>query len=298
MESELLMINESKISQAKYLPILTPILQTIGNNMVSVKLLEQKLQAWSLEKKKNSEFYREHNGILTHKTSDKPTTAFKYYIDFLIELKLLVKQNDFVRCSKYGLLFNVLYTELKTEEDFSEFEKLFYSFFLFTYDADNLLLILDYLFAENKAVKQSQISQNYRDLLKTRLEHKYQITENSEVRNKYLNLLNQKINSKTPSKHIIPPRIEWLSDLRIIEETQKDVFRLSKNGHYFYTSLPVNDIKISKITNINNEWYENNSITSFSKLFTNRQLFHSLELETNKTFDISSVNLHFDYAFC
>jgi hypothetical protein len=281
-------------TQVRYLPILKQILQTIGNNSTSIKLLEQKLQNWSLDKLQKSEFYRNHNGILTHKDTLKSTTAFKYYIDFLVELKLITKLNDFIRCSKYGLLFETINSEINAESDFADFEKLFYLIFLFTYDTDNLLLILDYISEQTQPVAQAEISKKYKNLLKIRLEHKFHISENQEIRNKYLNLLQQKKEAKTPAKHIIPPRIEWLTDLGIIEETKKDVFQLSKEGADFYKSIPKHDLIISKISIINNEWYFNNSITDYSKLFDTKILFKNLNNETRINLLQKYLNLCFE----
>lgn len=264
-------IIENFKAQIRYLPLLGQILRTIGNNTVSVILLEQKLQKWSCEKIKTSEFYKNHNGILTHKTNNKPTTAFKFYIDFLRELKLIIKTNDFVRCSKYGFVFNALDSELGSNNDFPEFEKVFYLFYLFNNDADALLLILDYIEEQDNPIHQNIIAKNYNQLLKIRLEHKYLKTNSPEIRDKYLALIKPKKDSQTISKRIIPPRIEWFNDLGIIKETKKDTFSLTKQGNEFYNAIPKHDIKLNKMSEINNEWINNNFFQSISHLFIGKQ---------------------------
>jgi hypothetical protein len=270
-------ILSNKISQAKYLPLLSQILRNINDNTVSIKLLEQKLQKWSIEKKQTSEFYRNHNGILTHKTSDLPTSAFRFYIDFLQELKLITKLNDFVRCTKYGLVFIALHNELQTNDEFPEFEKLFYLLLLFSYDTDSLLLILDYLAEQNQPVPQIELARKYKDLIKIRLEHRLHQSENSEIRNKYLSLIRPQTEKKTVSKRIIPPRLEWLTDLGLIKDEKKDFLVLTEKGKSFYSKIPKHDLTISKISVVNNDWFYNDSITSFSKLLNRKILFSSIE---------------------
>jgi len=298
MRNILKILDNNKVSQAKYLPILGQILRTIGKNTVSIKLLEQELQKWSIEKKRTSKFYRNHNGILTHKANDKPTTAFKFYIDFLRELKLIIKTNDFVRCSKYGFVFNALNDELYDNQDFPEFEKVFYLFYLFNNDADTLLLILDYLTEYEKPVHQNIIAKNYKQLLKIRLEHKFLRTNNPEIRDKYLSLVKPKKESQTISKRIIPPRIEWLNDLGIIKETQKDTYTLTNQGKCFFDTIPKQDIKLNKLSEINNKWINNNFFKSISCLFKEKQPYKTNNIDINillgKYFRLSYKKLNTD----
>ncbi len=267
MVNQIKILDCNKLSQAKFLPLLGQILRTIGKSTVSIKLLEQKLQQWSKEKKESSDFYKNHNGILTHKTNDKPTTAFKFYISFLQELKLIVKTNDFVRCSKFGFVFNALSNELNTNIDFPEFEKVFFLFYLFNNDADALLLILDYFNDENKAVHQNIIAKKYKELLKIRLEHKFLKTNSPEIRDIYLSLIKPRKESQTVSKRIIPPRIEWLNDFGIIKEELKDTYFLTKEGVEFYNSIPKQDIKLSCISEIDNKWLNSKFFSSIYCLF-------------------------------
>jgi len=282
MLNEYKILNNSKFSLAKYLPLLKQILLRLSNSTLSTKIIEKKLYEWSLEKRETSEFYRNHNGILTHKNSDKPTTAFKYYIDFLLELNLISRLNDFVRCTKYGVLFNSLHKLLEDGKDFSDYEKMFYLFILFNKDTENLLLILDYIFQQNKPVSQAELSKKYKTLLKIRLEHILHITTNETVRDKYLSLLNEEKEivdtkkTKTVSKHTVPPRLEWLTDLGIIKETSKDVFVLSDRGLKLYNSIPKHNLQISEISLINNEWIFDNAISSFALLFDNKNYFKNI----------------------
>ncbi len=273
--------NITIVTRVRYLPLLKQIMITLENNTLSIILLKEKLVSWSEVKLKKSEFYRNHNGIL-HKVDSTPTDAFYDYIDFLLELNLISRLNDFVRCTKYGVLFNSLHKLLEDGKDFSDYEKMFYLFILFNKDTENLLLILDYIFQQNKPVSQAELSKKYKTLLKIRLEHILHITTNETVRDKYLSLLNEEKEivdtkkTKTVSKHTVPPRLEWLTDLGIIKETSKDVFVLSDRGLKLYNSIPKHNLQISEISLINNEWIFDNAISSFALLFDNKNYFKNI----------------------
>lgn len=255
-------------TQVRYLPLLGQIMREIGDKTVAFKLLEQKMQHWSIEKTKSSHFYKTHNGILTHKTSNKPTTAFKFYIDFLLELKLIIKTGELIRCSKYGIVFNALDSRIDRNGDFSNFEKVFYLFYLLKNDADALLVILDFINETNTPVHKNIIAKKYNSLMKIRLEHKLVNSESPEIRNKYLSLVRTKKETKTVSKRIIPPRVEWLTDFGILNEVSEDTYSFSSNGKIFYDLLPKNDLKrLNVISEVNNKWFNSDFFSAAAQLF-------------------------------
>ena len=131
-------------------------------------------------------------------------------------------------------------------------------------------MILDYINEQNKAVHKNNIAKNYKELLKIRLEHKLLKTGNPKIRDKYLALIKSKKDSKTISKRIIPPRVEWLNDLGIIEQTKPDTYFFTEKGHFFYKSIPKEDITISKISQIDYKRKEELFFSDISILFTNK----------------------------
>jgi len=275
MKSDLKIIESNKILQAKYLPILSQILLNIDKNTVSLQLLQKKLELWSLEKYKSSEIYKKHNGLITNNLN-KPTTAFKYYINLLIELKLIVKQNDFVHCSKYGLVFVELYNELNNEtnnnQEFNEYEKLFYLLIIFSYDSDLLLLIIDFLAKQTNDIAIAELSKQYNNLLKTRLEYKLKHNENPQTRDKYLSLLRK---DKINTKNIFAVRLEWLLDFKIIEKVKNNTFKISEKGIKFYNFLEKTENGLSYIEN---QIFNTNMTEGFANLFDKKIKFKDINL--------------------
>jgi hypothetical protein len=93
-------INSTKVDSIKYLrgvntqirclPILTAIIQRVGMAHLRVEQLHIYLLDWHKEQLVSSEFYKNHNGQIGEKTSK----AYEYYIKFLEQIGLLVREND------------------------------------------------------------------------------------------------------------------------------------------------------------------------------------------------------------
>ena len=276
-----LRIIEHTNTQIRYLPIISQILRTIGGKSMSTTILKTILDKWSIEQERKSSLYRNHNGILTN--NEKPTTAFPYYIELMLNLGLLSKINDVVRNSKYGILFLTL-EKFNTENlSLSQIEKFFYLFFILLKDADNVILILQIINENNGVADYKYLREQYEIYLKQRLKLKA-INSSSysqlAISNKLRKVEFVWQNAKEYSKHIIPPRIEWLIDIGILQEVdnkKSKKFEFSDLGKKFYNSLEF--IDDSKTKDINDLWLldqfvyvfqflckKNNKITDFNTL--------------------------------
>lgn len=265
-----LRIIEHTNTQVRYLPIVSQILHTVGNRSISLTILKNLLIRWSVVQERESSFYKNHNGILTN--NETPTTAFSYYIELMQNFGLLTKINEVVRNSKYGDLFLILKKFDTVKSDFSDIEKLFFMYFILLKDADNIILILQIIFDNNKIADNNRLSKQYEIYLKERLKIKAN-KASSFSQNSIIEKLRRVEyvwqHAEEYSKHIIPPRIEWLIDLGILVQTNKNkrsTFGFTIVGMEVYNSFDF--IDDSKIKDISDFWLVNKFIYEFQFLAT------------------------------
>jgi len=251
-------------------------------------MLKNVLTKWSIEQERNSLYYKNHNGILTN--NEKPTTAFIYYIELMMNLGLLTKINEVVRNSKFGILFLTL-TKFDTQKDnYSEIEKFFYLFFILLKDADNIILILQEIYENGGEADNKYLREQYETYLKQRLKLKAinsssfsQVTISDKLRK--VEYVWQ--NAKEYSKHIIPPRIEWLIDLGLLRYNNNRIktFEFTDLGMSFYNSLEF--IESSQTKDINDLWLSDKFIYEFQYICKDRihlKDFNTLDEENTNQF--------------
>lgn len=271
MQSDELRIIEHTNTQVRFLSILSQILKIVGNRSIPLSILKETLKEWSIKQEHESEFYRNHNGILTNNGIE--TTAFQYYIELLINFGFLTRITEVVRASKFGTLFNTFDKTLDTKSQLGDVEKLFYLFFILYKDADNIILILQKIIDNNGAATNKELRESYENYLKHRLKVKSvnakpysQISIAEKLRK--VEYIWQ--NAEQYSKHIIPPRIEWLIDIGLISEKitkGKKSFALTDLSQNFYNSIDY--IDESNIKDITDSWLLNNFIYQFNSIVVN-----------------------------
>jgi len=159
-------------TQVRCIPVIFKIIHTLDDRTLPINILKELLISWSQNNEKESFYYKSHNGKLTQ--NGERTAAFPAYIQFLIDLGLIIRTNDFVKCSKYGSLFNQISKDvnLSQQNDFTSLEKIFFLLFIFEKDADNIILILDLLANRKGYFSQLTLREIYFDELYSRLKSK------------------------------------------------------------------------------------------------------------------------------
>ncbi len=258
-------------TQVRYLPIISQIIRTIGNRSSTLSMLKNVLNKWSIEQERKSTDYKNHNGILTN--NEKPTTAFPFYIELMMNLGLITKINEVVRNSKFGILFLTLEKFDTNKDVFSDVEKLFYLFFVLSKDADNIILILQEIQDNGGEANNKYLREQYETYLKRRLKMKAinanpfsQVTISDKLRR--VEYIWQ--NAEEYSKHIIPPRIEWMLDFGLLKYNNNRIktFEFTELGKSFYNSLESMDN--SNIKDINDFWLSDKFISVFQSLCKNK----------------------------
>ena len=298
MKIDDLRIIEHTNTQVRCLPIITQILSVINNRSMPLSILKTLMYKWSEEQMHKSDFYKNHNGILSKNENNKikNTTALSYYLELCENIGLITRINEVVKCSKFGLLFLMLDKDFKDQSDFSTFEKVFFLYFLLFKDADNIILIMNRI--KDSPMNQVQIRNIYEVDLKKRLLSKLKISDfhtQNRIQDKYRKVEFEWKNAKEYAKHIIPPRLEWLVDIGLCRINDSRKYVLSENGKklqdFFYT-IPETDFN-----DINEEWLNNRFILIIYEIFLplkkaslEKELFpHELIADAFKVLDSDGI---------
>jgi hypothetical protein len=277
-------------TQIRCLSILTAIIQRVGMVNLRVEQLHIYLLDWHKEQLLSSEFYKNHNGQIGEKTSK----AYEYYIKFLEQIGLLVRENDMIRGTKHGHTLNHILSLTTITAEISIVEKMFWLYWLLKNDADIMLLILDNIVEKGSAPpSQADLRQNFDALFTKRLYAKRALVQNgslfgmTDIINEYIRNMhtkqvgNEDKQTNFANKHLIPPRIEWLSDLGILYLKTN---YLTENGKAFYAQLPM--FKDSNYTDITINFLHTHFFEAVKELTSIRSYkqWHSISDEEQSLF--------------
>lgn len=274
-------------TQSRVLPVLGQIMRLLSQSTLPEEILKSRLVEWSLKLEQTSEWYRNHNGKITDQSRTgklEATNAFEGYLTLLEKLNLISRTNRSIQNTKYGFVFCKLSQLNQETEVFPAFEKIFFGWYLFNYDADILLLILDAISkgeAGQKLLMEAELRKNFNTLLKVRLGHKIEnATEFARLQSedRYRQAEYQSKQSvEALHKHLIPPRLEWLHDLDLIEKSR--FLKMTGKGRTWQEALPILALGIREI---NTDWMREYFFKSFVPLyrsFKNGQLLSVLSRE-------------------
>lgn len=282
---------ESLHTTTRSLEICSEIIRAIGNDQIPFEILEKQLIKWSNEIELSYEEYKNQKGILTK--NNRPTTAFIHYIDFLNSINLITRVNDNCRSTKHGLLLNLILKE-KNEMSYrlTNLEILFYLLFLFRIDSDGLLTTLE--LTMDSFSSQKKILEKFQNVFTARLETKYKYSNDFEkikIAEKLRNMSIKWTNIQKYSEHIIPPRLEWLSSLKLINikrHGNATIYSVSEKGVDFYLNLPIME---NLTRDINVFWYNNNAVAAFSNIIGEIKLENWNKLEDSIKTKLFSIVL-------
>lgn len=283
---------ESLHTTVRSLEICSEIIRVIGKDQIPREILQKQILNWSNKIEINYAEYKNHKGILTK--NQKPTTAFIHYIDFLNNINLITRLNDNYRNTKLGVFLNFLIKD-KSEMFFrlTNEEKLFYLLFLFRIDSDGLLTALNLII--EPLTSQKKILEMFYNLFSNRLETKLKYSNDFgkvELAEKLISISVKWNNIQKYSEHIIPPRLEWLSSLELINierNTTGTLYNISEKGREFYQQLPLIE---NQIKDINMFWYYNHSVSAFSNIIWDTELVPWNKLSESNKKQLFSIVLY------
>lgn len=260
-------------TQVRSLPICFQIITAIGNMMVPNDIIKRKMINWSKEYEQKSIYYRNSNGKLTN--HDKLTTAYDHYISLLISLGLINKQHSIIKNSRYTKVL----LALSSHDNFSFFplsdiQKIFILFILMSKDADGLIVILDFIDQNQKSTQRDTIDE-FKNIFLKRLETKRANSHGmikSKISEKYLRISTYWKNPNKYAEHLIPPRLEWLEQLNLIQKAKSNIvqnYSISNAGKNLLEHLIIYDD--TGIHDLNKFTFEHNFSSSIKSLLSNSE---------------------------
>ena len=276
------------------LSINSHLIRMLGLRDLPSSLFQNMAIKWSAELEKISENYRNRNGKLTE--NGKATTSFKHYLSLTKDLGLTQNLNNIYRISRLGKTLFILNIDKNPFEfELTQHERLFYLLILFQIDFDGIAILLS-LFSEKQGeFSQKNIQNLFVDKLKDRLLIKQKSSDSKtkyQLLDKYNRIEYTWQNPEKYSEHIIAPRLNWLSDLALVNITKSKAYTyytISELGKHIFSNLPFLLDNYTK--DINEDWINTNLITHIT-LNYERRIFWK-EISQNQKIDLIKEYLEF-----
>ena len=296
-----LRIVEGSHTTIRQLLIFKKIIYTIDEGNAIHQLLQDELIKWSIDLELINPVYYFSKGKLSN--NGKPTTAFKHYLEFLVNLGLIFKTNNIYTNTKLARLFLSLNTE-KINSTLNKFDLAFFLYVLVYFDGDFIFLIFNIL-EENNGISQKEIQAKFETFYVQRLSTKFMYTNNPiakrEIQHKLFIAQNRWANIASYAEHLLVPRLEWLSKIGLINIDKwgnHTNYRINRRGKTFIKQIP----KIEDaIYDINDIWIWDNFFSQILKSKTNINM-NTLEFKVNnylnESFKVLSNNRRLDLQIC
>jgi len=248
---------EATNTKTRRLAYLSAIISLLRDEALTERAFLEKLTQWA---KNNTSFLHGYWVDTGEITSTYKNSAGTRYIDLARKIGLVTTIGGMYRASRDGL---ILYSLLKKEKPIhnpfflSDEEKSFFTYLLISEDADVLLTIINQI-DSNQDISLSELQNSfYKDFL-DRLERKSNLIEEDIDKRQILERRNiiahQWKKPERYSEHIIPPRINWMCDLDLLDIGlfRKHKCRLSASGKHIFSCLPLN----GGLIDVSEEWLE------------------------------------------
>ncbi len=277
-------------TQVRRLKYFSVIMDCISKEGIKKELLERKIFDWNI--KNNVHRFKKYTGIIQESSKQILSQGFKNYYSAGLQFNLIHNELEKIFFSRKAHVYKIINNELQNIKindsncfKLNDFEKLFYLHVIFQYDADIFLTVFNMLKKESgQIIKDYQ--EKFQDYYKRRLNSKIKYIDSA---NKYklfdaLNRVKEWKNAKRYSEDIVPPRINWLLDLGLIDENNyflnKTVF-ISKLGMIILDNLKIiNDDGL--LIDIDSDWLESKYMTYSKILFPNKNYEKWVDINENK----------------
>ncbi|MCY1511902.1 hypothetical protein D9M68_463430 [compost metagenome] len=273
-------------TQVRRLKYFSKALNFIGKKGIPKSILETRLIKWSEENHDDFEAYLYSSGELTKKKINSP--SFLNYYEALIRIDLINEQSGLVLLSKTGAVFYEAFKLFDTSDNtnvysLNSLESFFYLNCILSKDTDLLLTVISQLYNFKEMTigyYQENFKSNYLERLINKKDLPFSYNEKVELSDVISRVSGWK-SPKRYSEDIVPPRINWMADIGIVELKDTNVFTFTDVGSVIANEL-LND---DHLFNDSDNWISNNFCSVFSKAFIKiptRKWSHIEEIEREK----------------
>lgn len=220
---------EATHTKTRRLAYITAMVTMLGRSSLPERLLLAKMLRWSQEHQENLANYWVQTGAIT---STRRNSAGARYLDLARRLGIVASISGECRLTRIGLTLFALTGKSDTANPFflTSVERLFYSYLLLREDADVLLTLLHGLH-ERPGSSLASLQKSYQQDFTGRLALKGRVVEDEQLKQQLLERrLEIETGWKNPEKyaeHIVPPRLNWLLDLGVL-----DAVSFQRNRYY------------------------------------------------------------------
>ena len=254
----------TKVRRLGYLLSLTHLLEQGSSGEL---LVLRELERWAGENQPDLDSYIDSAGVIT---STIKSTSAKRYLEFAAAIDLVGKISGLWRLSKYGKVLALLGSRVRSNAFGLRIEEIcFFAQRLLLSDADFLIPVLE-LVNEQFPCSLAEIQDNFQ----AKILHRLFLIDRA-ARSSHLKLeVATKIQSirtwtkpHTYVEHLVPPRLHWLLDLRLLDWTvyrKSNSFQLSHAGRVLLDAFPLNN---EHLRYIHRDWCENGYFGTFIEAY-------------------------------
>lgn len=248
---------EGTNTKTRRLAYLTTITAALHDNSLREPYLLTRIMQWSQEHKTDLKNYWVQTGEITSARSGGIR-----YLDLAMKVNLVSSIAGAYRASRIGLVLSTLVTHYGRRGNpffLSTSEALFYTYWILTKDSDILLTILKRI-ATEKDISLTQLQRYFQSDYLNRLEQKQAVCRDESVRKwlreRRISIINDWKNPERYAEHLVPPRLEWLLDLDLLEigKFRRHQYAITAFGQRLISQIP----HIDEFQDVTEEWLNTN----------------------------------------
>lgn len=245
---------KTQVRRLKYFSVFLELLNDKGSRK---DFIEKELLSWSELKHHAFEKLPSQTGEIVRPKTPKSSRSFSNYYDAIKKLQLVDENFEFIIPSRIGSVFKALCKDLNLsflikDYQLSNLEKIYLLFLIYRSDADYYFTILKMIYEKPEELQDYYIKQ-FQSYYINRLESKIHSIDSTD-KLLLLDSLNRVKEWRKPERYcedIVPPRLNWMIDLSLIDielyqKTRK--IKLNDIGLCLLYSLPQNDFNLLDIS--------------------------------------------------
>lgn len=250
-------------SLVRRLRYLSQILRLVETRPLNKDILAVKLRDWSSIHAEHLKNYRYNTGAAHSSQKTRMTVLATNYLDLTVKFGLLSKISDVYQLTRTGRILLSLLNDQPNEKPnlfcLHEYERIFYIYQILQQDADVLLTVVN-MIQQLEKPDHKNLQKNYHDFFIKRLTAKISTSSQEYMTNQ---LHDRQIEVMTEWKkpagyaaYIIPPRLHWLLDLRLLDFTKNKnsfIYQLTDAGQKLIRDFP--KLTDSNIPDVPNVWF-------------------------------------------